>query len=94
MNENLKDIRNRELKDTVGKKEHGTVYGNLNGAVANHKFVDYPINEKQSLGIYINTLEKRLENNDKVIQVLKKAILENEKRIKSLEKSINKYGLL
>lgn len=94
MNDNLKDIKNRVLKDTTSKHEHGTVYGNLGGVVANHKFAKYPINENESLEDYVKKLEETIATLNKTNKVLKKAILENAKRIETLERKVNTYGLV
>lgn len=93
MTDNLKDLKNRVLKDTVAKHEHGTVYGNLNGVNANHEFKKYPVNENFSLEEYVGHLENtiaRLLENDKH---LKNAVLQNKERIDTLERIVNKYGL-
>lgn len=93
MTDNLKDLKNRVLKDTVAKHEHGTVYGNLNGVNANHDFKKYPVNENFSLEEYVEHLENtiaRLLENDKH---LKNAVLQNKERIDTLERIVNKYGL-
>lgn len=93
MTDNLKDLKNRVLKDTVAKHEHGTVYGNLNGVNANHEFKKYPVNENFSLEEYVEHLENtvaRLLENDKH---LKNAVLQNKERIDTLERIVNKYGL-
>ena len=94
MTDNLKDLKNRVLKDTVAKHEHGTVYGNLNGVNANHEFKKYPINENFSLEEYVEHLENtvaRLLENDKH---LKNAVLQNKERIDTLERIVNKYGII
>lgn len=93
MNDNLKDLKNRVLKDTVAKHEHGTVYGNLNGVNANHEFKKYPINEKFSLEEYVEYLEKTVERLFRGNELLKEAVLQNEKRISALERQLNKFGL-
>lgn len=93
MNDNLKDIKNRELKQTNAKDENGKVYGNLKGKVGYHEIGSYPIESDKSLNDLIDDLRRSNFDKDKVIEKLTKAVLTNEKRISTLERKLKEYGI-
>ena len=93
MTENLSNIRNRVLKDTVSKNEDGTVYGNHKGHIGNHLLGILAFKDNKSLLEYIDKLEKAIEDNAKVIELLKTATLTSKDKIDELERKLSAYGL-
>lgn len=94
MNDNLKELKNRELKDTSAKQKVGTVYGNVNGVVDFHTLGHILYKDNMTLFQYIDKIEKDNKEMKKTLEAVRKAELVTNERVKALEKKIDKYGII
>lgn len=93
MNENLTEIKNRELRETKAKTEDGGVYGNIDGKVGFHFLGNYLFKKGLSLFKYIDKLERKNAELEKTVEALTKAELLTNERLSEVERKLAIYGL-
>lgn len=93
MNDNLKELKNRELKDTNAKQKVGTVYGNKDGVVDFHTLGHLLYKDNMTLFQYIDKIEKENKEMKRLLEAVRKAELVTNERVKALERAVKKYGL-